>query len=506
MAHRGIHRLTAKQVEKQRTPGRYADGGGLYLQVQPAAAGGFTQSWLFRFKFAGRAREMGLGPVHTIGLAEAREKAKECRKQLLDGVDPIDARDEAAARKAAEVANFQTMKQCAEAYMRSHRSKWTNAKHAAQWANTFETYVYPKIGTVPINQVDTTHVLRVLEQPVNVGSEKHPQMDPLWTARAETASRLRGRLEKVLGWAKSRKLRDGDNPAAWKDHLEHALLNVPRTSRIEHHPAMPYDGVPQFVAELREQQDIAPRALEFAILCWSRTGEVVGAMRSEVDLELGIWTIPGERMKNGGEHRVPLVARAIEILREMEERQHGDFVFPGRQPGTGLSNMALLAVLRRMKRGDYTTHGFRSSARTWAEECTQFPREICEKALAHTVGDETERAYNRGDAFEKRRKLHEAWARYLEKPPANVHVLEPKDRAAGVPEAFKNWPTKMVSKALQDRVNAEAEFGDPEILAKYLREHDGMTPLQVALSHFPEAAAAVEKVWPHLAPPKKRSK
>jgi integrase len=413
MPTRTLHKLSAKRVQNERAPGRYADGGGLYLQVSPSA----TKSWLFRYTRAGVAREMGLGAVHTIDLVEARKRAATCRIQLLDGVDPIAARDAARAHGQIAAGRAKTFTQCAEAYIDAHRPEWKNSKHVGQWEKTLETYVYPLIGQKPVAAVDTDHIVQVLH--------------PIWTKKNETALRLRGRIEAVLDWATVMKYRaEGLNPARWRGHLDHLLPRVSRVARIKHHAALPFDDVPAFMVKLRQQEGIAARALEYLILSVARTGEVLGMVWAEADLRRDVWAVPAGRMKAGREHRVPLVPRAVEILKDMQKIRDGEVVFPGRGREKPLSNMALLKTLERMGRDDITAHGFRSSFRDWASERTSFPREVIEMALAHAIGDKVEAAYRRGDLFEKRRQLMNAWAQFLERPPATVTTLEPKRRRA----------------------------------------------------------------------------
>lgn len=421
MADRTLHKLSAKRVESEKEPGRYADGGGLYLQVQESATGGVTKSWLFRYTRASTAREMGLGPypqvplassstrhkvgdrVETIQIRGARDLAADQQRLLLAGVDPLAARKAARAGMKVQAGRAKTFKECAEAYIADHRDEWKNEKHAAQWENTLETYCYKAFGDMPVAMVGMEQILGVLK--------------PLWKKKTETASRLRGRIEKILEWAAAdaRKYREGANPARW-DNLKSDLPKKSKIAPVEHHPALPYKDAAAFLVKLREQLGIAARALEFTILTAGRTGEVIGAPWDEIDLDARTWTVPGERMKGGRPHRVPLCERALAILREAKEA-NGDFVFPGRK-GDALSNMACLKVLERMARDDLTVHGFRSTFRDWAGEETSFPRDVIEMALAHRVAGKTEEAYWRGDLFEKRRRLMEAWAQYLAKPPA----------------------------------------------------------------------------------------
>ncbi|HJU16855.1 MAG TPA: integrase arm-type DNA-binding domain-containing protein [Stellaceae bacterium] len=399
-------RLAAVALPKLK-PGMHADGGGLYLQVTESGA----RTWIYRFMLNGRAREMGLGPLHTIALAEAREKARECRKLRLEGIDPIEARNAKKTEARLAAATAMTFRECAEACIAAHKAGWKNSKHAAQWPSTLTTYVYPIFGDLPVQAIDTGLVMKALE--------------PIWTAKPETASRVRGRIESVLDWATARGYRKGENPARWRGHLENLLPKKSKVQRVEHHAALPYGEIGEFMAALRQQDGIAARALEFAILTAARTGEVIGARWEEFDLTERTWTVPGERIKAGKEHRVPLSGRALAILEEMAAIRQSDFVFPGGRAGRPLSDMALLMTLRRMGRGDLTAHGFRSTFRDWAAERTNFPSEVAEMALAHTVPDKVEAAYRRGDLFQKRRQLMEAWAKHCEarKVPGDIVSL-----------------------------------------------------------------------------------
>ncbi|MGP1676196.1 MAG: tyrosine-type recombinase/integrase [Burkholderiales bacterium] len=395
---RQLLRLSQKEVVNKKKPGYYPDGGGLYLQVSESG----SKSWLFRFVLNGKERQMGLGPFHTVTLADARADAVESRKLLLAKIDPIEARKAKRAGKALDAARSITFNECATAYINAHRAGWRNGKHADQWTNTIETYCGPVFGALPVQGVDTGLVLKVLE--------------PIWTAKNETATRLRGRIESVLDWATSRGYRTGDNPARWRGHIDNLLPAISKRRRVKHHPALPYDQMGQFIASLRTQQGIAARALEFLILTATRTGEAIGARRSEIDLDAAMWTIPAERMKAEKEHRVPLSPRTVAIIRELEKTHQGEFVFPGGKQGRPLSNWAMLQVLRRMESGDITIHGFRSTFRDWASERTSYPPQVCEMALAHSVGDQVEAAYRRGDLFEKRRRLMLDWAKHCETP------------------------------------------------------------------------------------------
>jgi integrase len=401
---REIERLTALKVEsKVLSPGMYPDGGGLYLRVTPEGA----RNWVLRYMLDGRSRWMGLGPLALYGLADARAKALDARRKRYEGIDPIEARRAERARQRLEAAKAITFNECADAYVNAHGAAWKNEKHAAQWPSTLKAYAYGVIGNLPVQAVDTTLVLKVLE--------------PIWTKKPETASRLRGRMESILDFAKVRGHRDGENPARWRGHLDKLLPARSKIRKVEHHAALPYAELPAFLVALRDQGGIGARALEFLILTAARTGEVIGARWSEIDLLDKVWTVPAERMKARREHRVQLSPRPLTILREMHELQSGhhasDFVFPGRKPGQSLSNMAFLMLLRRMKYSDLTAHGFRATFKTWASERTSFQNEIAEAALAHVIGDKVEQAYRRGDLFEKRRRLMQQWATFCSNAP-----------------------------------------------------------------------------------------
>jgi integrase len=408
---RGVARLSAKKVANA-PKGMHCDGGGLYLHVDKRGA----RSWIFRFMLNGRAREMGLGPTHTISLAEARDRARHCRHQLLDGIDPIEERHAQDRQALLDRARAMTFQQCAEAYISAHRAGWKNDKHAAQWPSTLGTYVYPVFGALPVDAIDEALVIKVLE--------------PIWATKTETATRVRQRIEAVLDWAIVRKFREGPNPARWKGHLDHLLPKPAKVRKVEHHAALPYAELDGFIAALRRQEGLAARALELAILTVTRTNEVLGAPWSEINLADRLWTIPAERMKGGREHRIPLSAPAIAILDGLAQSRNGKFVFPGARPGRPLSNMAMLMLLRRMGHGDLMAHGFRSSFSDWCAECTAFPAEVREMALAHTVGEKVEAAYRRGDLFQKRRQLMDAWARHCAGASAPAGEVVPLRQAA----------------------------------------------------------------------------
>ena len=405
MGRRTIGRFTARAVGALKRPGHFADGGGLYLQVSETG----SRSWVFRYQRAGRRREMGLGSFPAVGLKQARGKAATVRADLGAGKDPLAERQAERARRLTYERGTVSFREAAEQFIAAHAPGWRNPKHRQQWTNTLATYAHPIIGDLPVAAIDTQFVLRVLE--------------PIWTQKTETASRLRGRIEAVLDWATARGMRTGENPARWRGHLDKLLPRRARVAPVEHHPALAYAEVPRFLADLRRQPGIAARALEFAILTAARTGEVIGAKWEEVEGE--VWTIPGSRMKASREHRVPLSARALAIAGAMRQAQTGEFVFPGAREGKPLSTRALAAVLKRMGRHDITAHGFRSSFRDWAGETTAFPREVIEHALAHQLRDKAEAAYARGDLMAKRRQLMDAWAAYCEREPPTAGKVVP---------------------------------------------------------------------------------
>jgi len=384
-------RLTARTVETLATPGRHADGDGLYLAVRP----GGSKQWIFLYRSGGRLREMGLrSPASGVTLAKARQLAADARGQMNNGRDPLQARQQ-AEQQAAQIPKFGDY---ALSLVDRIEAGFSNAKHRQQWRNTLTTYCRP-IWALAIDQVDTKGVLDCLT--------------PIWTSKPETASRVRGRIERVLNAAKAERLRAGENPAAWRGHLD-ATLPRPNGLLRGHHAALPYLELPAFMDELRKRAGTAARGLEFVILTATRTSEALNATWDEFDLEAEVWTIPAARMKARVEHRVPLSRRCVEILRDLERDRESsdDYVFVGQREGTPLSNMALLMMLRRMKRDDITAHGFRSSFSDWASEVSSFSGELRETALAHTIQNKAERAYRRGDALEKRREMMEAWAIY----------------------------------------------------------------------------------------------
>ncbi|WP_247889016.1 tyrosine-type recombinase/integrase [Azospirillum brasilense] len=385
--------LTVRKVETIKTPGLFADGGGLYLQVTASGA----KTWIFRFQIAGRRRDMGLGTLTVVSLAEARNRAAAAHRLVKQGIDPIEHRAHEEAAAALASAKAMTFRECAEAFIDTNKAGWSNEKHAAQWTSTLSTYAYPVMGDLPVAAVDTPLVLRVVE--------------PIWAMKTETASRVRGRIEAILDYAKVRGYRDGENPARWKGHLDHILPAKGAVAKVEHHAALPYAEMPTFWPRLQAQDGMGARALELCILTAARSGEVLGARWPEFDLEQRIWIIPGERMKAGAEHRVPLSEPAMVLLKKMAaiRIESCNLVFRGQRAGRPLSNMAMAMTLRRMKL-DVTPHGFRSTFRTWAAEQTHFPDAVAEAALAHTIDDKVVAAYQRGTMLEKRRQLMDAWA------------------------------------------------------------------------------------------------
>jgi integrase len=395
---RGLHRLSTLKVEKTKQPGMYADGGGLYLRV----AEGGSKQWIFRYVASGRLRDMGIGPCHTLTLAEARERATDARKLRLSHIDPI------AHKRAQQGANAMTFRQCAEGFIRDNEIKWTNRRHRQQWEETLGKYVYPALGELPVAIIDTPLVLKVIK--------------PLWERIPETASRVRNRIESVLGWATVHHYRSGDNPARWQNHLEQALPARSK-SKIEHHAALPYAQAPAFMGKLRQDTSIMARCLEFIALTASRLGEAQFACWPEIDFEARTWTIPADRMKGGREHKVPLSDPAIALLKDMLAIRQSDYIFPGYKQGRPLGHNGLWKLARRVAQADITVHGLRSTFRDWAAERTSFQNEVVEMALAHAIPSAVEAAYRRGDLFEKRRTLMAAWADYCAGTSAGDNVV-----------------------------------------------------------------------------------
>lgn len=382
--------LAAVQVGKLPV-GLHAAGGatGLYLRVAPTGA----RNWILRATIGNRRRDMGLGGWPDVPLGEARDRARAARRRIEEGIDPIEA------RKVVKdsLASTPSFAECAKRTIAAKRPEWKSAKHADQWTSTLETYANPVIGKMPVDLVELGHIVQILS--------------PIWTEKTETATRLRTRIEAVLAWAKASGYRHGDNPARWRGNLDAVLPKPSKVTKVKHHKAMPFDDLPEFMTGLRKRDGVAARALELLILTATRSGEVRGATWDEFDLKAATWTIPAERMKAGKEHRVPLPARAVEIVKSMPRIAGTDYVFPAARGGL-LSDMAMTAVMRRAK-VDAVPHGFRSAFRDWTAERTTYTRDVAEMALAHTIPDKVEAAYRRGDLFEKRTNMMADWAKFV---------------------------------------------------------------------------------------------
>jgi integrase len=433
-------KLTALKVKSLTTPGRYGDGGGLWLQVRAAGKDKdgedkpANRSWLFRYMLDGKARQMGLGPADDVTLAKARSAAQAARRLLLDRVDPIDHREKDQAAKRA-VVKAMSFKEVAGKYLAAHKDSWRNEKHRWQWGATLEKHAYPVIGDTPIDQIGTSEVMQILE--------------PVWQKTPETASRLRGRIESVLDYAKAREWRSGENPARWRGHIANMLPRRNKRRTVQHHPALPWARMGEFMAALRGQGGTAALALQFTILTAARSDEAISATWGEIDIAAKVWAVPGARMKAAKEHRVPLSSDALAVLATASKQRTditpAGFVFPGARPKKPLSNMSMVMLVRRMNEHDegqpvpwsdgkgeaIVPHGFRSAFRDWAAESTGFAREVAEAALAHTVADRVEAAYRRGDLFEKRRQLMQDWAAFCNKVPEKRSDKIPHVRAAG---------------------------------------------------------------------------
>jgi len=399
--------LTMKAVERTKRPGRYRCGlvKGLLLQVTASGA----KSWVLRYELNGRERWLGLGSATDFTLKEARERARTARQLLADRIDPVEQKQAAESAAKLAAARKLTFAEAAQRYFDQHESKWRNAKHREAFLGTLKAHVFPVIGGIDVATIETTDVLRALE--------------PIWKSMIVTADRIRSRIELVLDWAVVRGHRPvGTNPAKWKGHLSEVLPAPRKVAPIVHHAAMDYRQLPAFMTVLHEQErgNVAALALEFLILTTARTGEVIGATWDEIDFADAVWTVPTSRMKGRREHRVPLSSAAIELLRKLPRIDGNPFVFISPRPGVGLSHVAMTYVMERMNQADVTIHGFRSSFRDWAGETTAFAHDVCEAALAHVRGDQTVRAYARGDLFNKRRQLMEQWSRYCMTPAAKV--------------------------------------------------------------------------------------
>lgn len=413
--------LSALEV-KNLPPGSHAVGGVAGLLLEVSSTGGKT--WLLRVRTGTKRREIGLGGYPSTSLSEARQKARAVRQQIAEGQDPVAQRQAQKAALLAQQASLKTFAWCVDSYLDGMEGQWKNAKHAAQWRSTLETYANPIIGKLAVQSIALPHILDVLNQ-----AQADKGNAPLWDAKNETASRLRGRIEKVLDWATVHGYRDGLNPARWKGHLD-AILKAPnKIQKTEHHKAIPYAEMNPFMKALRQQEGTGARALEFAILCAARSGEVRGATWAEFDLKKGLWTIPGERMKAGKPHTVPLSKQALQLIAAIEPTAGTDLVFPSPR-GKVLSDMTLTAVMRRMQL-EAVPHGFRSTFRTWGGEQTAYPRDMLEFSLAHTLENKVEAAYMHGTQIEKRRKLMQDWADYVDLPQAHGGNVIPLKSANG---------------------------------------------------------------------------
>lgn len=394
--------LTTLQV-RNAPSGMHGDGNGLYLCVKPSG----SRSWILRFQMDKKRQEMGLGNVSVVSLADARAEASKLKVLIAQGVNPLTLRRETAVKKVEsakasvreQTLKAATFKVAAQQYIADHEAGWRNAKHHQQWVNTLGTYVYPTIGDLPVNEITAEQVIDVLR--------------PIWSAKPETASRVRMRIEAVLNSAKLKGWRTGENPAVWRGGLEAALPRISKIKRVKHHAALPWQEAPSFVHALRLREGISPRALEFCILTAARSGEVRKATWSEIDFDNAMWVVPADRMKAGREHRVPLSSAVVDLLKSIPRFQGCDLVFPGNR-NQPLSDMTLGAVLRRMELGYFTVHGFRSTFRDWAAENTHHASEVVEMALAHSVGNKVEAAYRRGDLLAKRVALMSDWMNYLD--------------------------------------------------------------------------------------------
>ncbi|MCE7517138.1 integrase arm-type DNA-binding domain-containing protein [Halomonas titanicae] len=393
-------KLTTKGVQKlvrESNPGMTNDGDGLYLKI--GKGGG--ASWIYRFRWCGKLRDMGLGSFTDTSLSEARDLAADHRKLVKQGIDPLAAREKKSEKEPEPI----TFTHCAARYIQSHRRSWRNAKHARQWVSTLKTYVRPVIGNLPVEEVTTQDILKILT--------------PIWTVKNETAKRVQGRIENILDFAAAHEYRDPVNPARWRGHLDKLLAKPSRIQKVNHHPAMPYDQLAVFLSIIDSYNSMSSKALQFLILTATRTSEVLNAEWDEVDIDKATWQIPAERMKANREHRVPLSKQAMDLLLSLPQIKGNNHIFPGMKAGRPLSNMSLLQFMRGLgygpsgEKGNYVPHGFRSSFRDWTGEVTSYPRDVAEMALAHAIENKVEAAYRRGDLFEKRRAMMQEWANYI---------------------------------------------------------------------------------------------
>ena len=408
---RSINKLADRTVKAKTKQGLYSDGNGLYLQITKAG----VKSWLFRFMLSGKAREMGLGPVHEITLAQARIDAQACKTMLREGIDPIEERKKRLGAVKVNNQSKPTFKDCAERYIRAHAASWKNAKHIQQWKNSLKNYAYPVVGTMAVDGIERGHVMQIVE--------------PIWLTKTETAKRVRGRIETVLDWANVQGFRKGENPARWRGHLDMLLPKPSAVKKETHFAALPYQDINSFMDELRAREAQSALALRLIILTAVRSGEMRGAVWSEFDLEKATWTIPKERMKADKEHVIPLSAEAVEIIKTLPRMAGRDHLFTGVKSGRPLSDMVFSQLMKRMERTGITTHGFRSTFRDWAAELTGFSREVIEHALAHQLKDKAEAAYFRSNLLDKRRELMNKWADYTKQPAIESgHVIKLADK------------------------------------------------------------------------------
>jgi integrase len=393
---------------KKYPDGWHADGGNLYLFVR-----GASRTWVFRYTAPnGQRRNMGLGSLNDVGLSRARDLAKQHKSALKDPANPIDPIDVAFTAKQmrrVETAKQMTFKQCARAFIESKKYEWKNAKHVQQWENTLVAYAYPTFGDLSVSDIDTGLVTKCLVD--------------IWTSKTETATRVRGRIESVLDWAKVNEYRTGENPARWRGHLDKILPTPAKVSRVKHHPALPHREIGKFMIDLRLREGQGARALELTILTAARSGEIRGAQWSEINFAERLWIVPADRMKAGKEHRIPLSDAALKILQQLPRAQHSDLIFPSENSGKPISDMTISAVLKRMEVTGVTVHGFRSTFRDWCSDCTNYSNELAEMALAHTIKNSTEAAYRRSDVLERRRSMMKDWADYCGRVQLQANVI-----------------------------------------------------------------------------------
>jgi integrase len=433
MARRKENRLIPLDISRSMKPGMYPDGNGLYLRVGPNGA----KAWVLRFRFGGKRHDMGLSAYPLFSLKEAREKARVCRRELAEGINPMEARRTVVSERRAEAAKMVTFEDCAKAYIAAHSLSWKNAKHEWQWRQTLEAHVYPILGRLPVTSIDTPLIMRVLNAPTSEDKKS------VWHGMPETAGRVRGRIEAVLNWATANGFRAGDNPARWRGHLDKLLPAKEKIAKVKHQAAMPYADVPKFMADLLSNSSLSATALTFTIFTAARTSEVINARWDEISLKDRVWTIPGERMKAGREHRVPFSDEAAALLRSLPGGEGEAFLFLNSRTWKPLSNMAMLELMKDMRPG-LTVHGFRSSFRDWAGEQTSFPREIAEAALAHSFKSKTEASYQRGDPRRqsdgKTRADFEALRRHPTRLPGINLPMNARSKLDRMWFPHANWP------------------------------------------------------------------